>query len=148
VLVLFPQPPERSDRATARFLLEHASPGDAIVFTSLTRPVTDYYFGRAGAAGRFVEISFPAELVAHPGWSEDRVAPEKRALLEPEAAAAAQQLQRLAAGGKRVWFYDGAEGNAGDLLKQELNARLTLLNAYPRAGLAYRRILRYGARPE
>ena len=144
VLVLFPQPPEQSDRATARFLLEHAAPGDAIVFTSLTRPVADYYFGRAGAAGRFVEISFPAELAAHPGWSEDRVAAEKRAPLEWEAAATAQQLQHLAAGGKRVWFYDGAEGNTGDLLKRELNARLTLLDAGP----PQRRILRYGARPE
>ena len=148
VLVLFPLPPERSDRATARFLLEHASPGDAIVFTSLTRPVADYYFGRAGAAGRFLEISFPAELQSHPGWSEDKVPPEKRAPLAPEAAAAAQQLQRLAAGGKRVWFYEGAEGNVGGLLKQELNARLTLLNTYPLAGPSHRRILRYGAPAE
>jgi hypothetical protein len=148
VLVLFPQPPERSDRETARFLVEHASPGDAIVFTSLTRPVADYYFGRAGAARRFAEISFPAELAAHPGWSEDQVPPSKRVPFEREAAAAAQQLERLAAAGKSVWFYDGPEGNVGDLLKQELNGRLKLLNAYPVAGLSHRRILQYGAPAE
>jgi uncharacterized membrane protein len=41
-----------SDRKTAEFLLKYAVPGDALVFISLTRPATDYYLRRAGAAGR------------------------------------------------------------------------------------------------
>ena len=42
----------QSDRMTVTFLLDHAAPGDALVFTGLTRPATDYYLHRAGTIGR------------------------------------------------------------------------------------------------
>ena len=82
----------QSDRTTARFLLQHAAPGDVLVFTSLTRPAADYYLHRAHAQGRFVEISFPNENETHPGWADSVVAPDRRDALESEAAATATRL--------------------------------------------------------
>jgi hypothetical protein len=146
VLVLRPQPPERSDRVTAMFLLSHASPGDAVVFTSLSRPVADYYFRRAGAQNRFVEISFPAELDSHPGWSEDSVPPHKRPLFVAEAAATARRLVQLTADGRQVWFYDGRAEDVGSILKRQLDTDLALRCQYPLAGLAHQQLLNYAAR--
>jgi hypothetical protein len=137
----FDLPAGQSDRTTARFLLQHAAPGDALVFTGLTRPAADYYLRRAGAAGRFVEVNFPKENDRHPGWADSAVAPDLRHALEAEAAATATHLQQIIAAGREVWLYDGS--SVGELLKQKLDATLSPPQVHPLSGPSHRRVLEY-----
>jgi hypothetical protein len=129
----------QSDRATAQFLLEHAAPGDALVFTSLTRPAADYYLRRAGALGRFVEVNFPKENETHPSW-EDAEAADRRSALEAEATATATRLAQIAASGRKVWFYDN---RVGDRLKRHLNSSLPEPRVHLFSGPYHDRILEY-----
>ncbi|MBZ5579929.1 MAG: glycosyltransferase family 39 protein [Acidobacteriia bacterium] len=138
-------PAGQSDRTTALFLLQHAAPGDAIVFTSLTRPAADYYFRRAHAEDRFVEISFPAENARHPGWDDPGVPAGQRIPLQAEAAATTGRLQQIAGSGRRVWLYNGGSNAVGVILKQRLDAALALQQTYPLLGPYHRRILEYTA---
>ncbi len=141
-------PTGQSDRTTAQFLLQHAAPGDAVVFTSLTRPAADYYFHRAEAGHRFIEINFPAETAAHPGWIDLSVSPERQAALESEAAATTRKLQQITASGGKIWLYYGGSVVVSDFLKRQLDSTLPQPRDYPLAGVYHRHILEYAARPE
>ena len=111
--------PGQSDRLTSGYLLSHAAPGDAIVFTSLTRAASDYYFRRAKAADRFVEISFPASAAAHLGRSDPKVLPARKPALESEALTLAARLRKLTDGGARVWTFDGYAPQQTAILREE-----------------------------
>jgi hypothetical protein len=146
-------PAGQSDRTSAEFLLQHAAEGDAVVFmtvawsnpprASLTRGVADYYFGRANASGRFVEISFPQKMEGYLGWRGARALPAHRAELDAEAAALIDRLRRIAADGHHVWLYDGYTAGANELLRASLDAALTRRNEYPLLGPNHRRLLEY-----
>jgi len=136
-------PAGQSDRTTAAFLLKHAAPGDAVVFTSLTRAAAEYYFGRAHAADRFTEISFPQEVAAHLGWADSRVPPTRRAVLEAEAADAIRRLRQIADRGHKVWLYDGYSPEVNRILKEKLDAALALREQYSLVGPYHSRILEY-----
>jgi hypothetical protein len=138
-------PAGQSDKTTANFLLQRAAAGDAIVFTGLTRAPADYYFRRAGAAGRFVEISFPAELATHLGWMSLAVTPDRRSRLESEAEGVCRSLEQLADRGGTVWFYDGYAPYITNILKQKLSRILTLRNRHALQGPFYTNVLEYGA---
>jgi hypothetical protein len=140
-----PLPAGQSDRTTAEFLLRRAAAGDAIVFTSLTRGAADYYFRRAGAAGRFVEISFPAEVATHLGWISTALTPDRRSRLESEAAGICRDLERLAADGGTVWFYDGYAASITGILRQKLDHVLTLRSRHALQGNFHTNLLEYGA---
>jgi mannosyltransferase len=133
--------PGESDRVTSAYLLSHAAPGDAVVFTSLTRAASDYYFRRAGAAERFVELSFPASTATHLGWSNPKVSPSYRPVLESEASVLAETLRKLAAGGARVWTYDGYAPQQTEILREELSKQLLLEQIIPLAGPYHTRLL-------
>ena len=135
----------QSDRTTAQFLLSHAAPGDAIVFTSLTRAAADYYFRRSHAADRFVEISFPAETAQHLGWLDLGFSPDRRGRLETEAAAIVSRLQQLEAAGRKVWMYDGYARQVSSVLKLKLDAANAPPHVYPLRGPYHQRILAYFA---
>lgn len=137
-------PAGQSDKTTAEFLLRRAAAGDAIVFTSLTRAVADYYFRRAGAAGRFVEINFPAEVAAHFGWMSVALTPDRRSHLESESALTCAALERVAAGGGTVWVYDGYAPAITEILKRKLDRALTLHNRYALQGDFHTSLLEYG----
>ncbi len=137
-------PAGQSDRTTAAFLLEHAAASDAVVFTSLTRAAADYYFARAHASSRFVEISFPGEVAKHLGWEDNQVSPERRIRLEAQAAAAAENLRRLAEQGHRIWLYDGYAPELNGILKEKLDAVLPPPEKYALSGPRHNRILAYG----
>ncbi len=134
----------QSDRTTASFLLAHASHGDVVIFTSLTRAAADYYLRRAGASRRFVEISFPAEVATHLGWNDPAVSTERQPLLDAEAAETASRLCALAARGSRVWMYDGFTPRVNRFLRDQLDSRLTLRGEYLLEGPYHKRILEYG----
>jgi mannosyltransferase len=139
-------PEGQSDRTTASFLLQHAAPGDVIVFTSLTRAAADYYFRRAQAGKRFVEISFPQEVAEHLGWANPTVQPARQAALEAEAAATTGRLREIAAAGRKVWLYDGFAAPVSGILKEKIDSEWTLQNAYALSGPYHRRILEYDYR--
>jgi hypothetical protein len=136
-------PDGQSDRTTAAFLLQHAAPGDAVVFTSLTRAAADYYFARAHASGRFLEISFPQEVAGHLGWADSRVSPVRRAVLAAEAAAACDRLRQVAERGHKIWLYDGYSPQVNGILKEKLDAELALRQQYSLLGPYHSRILEY-----
>ena len=138
-------PAGQSDRTSAAFLLEHAAPGDAVVFTSLTRAAADYYFRRAHAESRFVEVNFPGEVAAHLGWADPTIPPGRRAALENEAEAVARRLQSIATAGRTVWLYEGFGLPVSHLLKERLDSALKLRRQYPLAGPYHNRILEYGS---
>jgi hypothetical protein len=121
-----PNDPEASDRPTADFLLTHAAPGDAIVFTSLTRGAADYYFHRAGASDRWLERSFPASTASHLGWIDARLDEQTRSSLSREAANLAQEFRANVARGAKVWVYEGHHPQIDKILLDELNADFAL----------------------
>lgn len=138
-------PPGQSDRTTAQFLLQYAARGDAIVFTSLTRPAADYYFHRANAEHRFLEINFPADTAAHPGWIDLSMSPQRQLALDAEAAATTRKLQQVVADGGRVWLYYGGNVVVSDFLKRRLDSTLPQPQVYPLAGAYHRHIVEYAA---
>jgi hypothetical protein len=133
----------QSDRTTAQYILRHARADDTVVFTSLSRASADYYFRRAGAGARFVEINFPAENVEHFGWGLGTVAPRRWDLVEAEAVALAERL-RSAAAGHRIWVYYGFDPRPSSLLKQELDRVLVLEADLGLAGPYHNRVRVYG----
>ena len=82
-------------RWTAQWLAAHARPGDAVIFTNLSRLATEYYW--KPAPGITVR-SFPAQIDAHPGY-EGTVQPAEA---EDEARTLMQNLR-----GKRVYILHG-----------------------------------------
>jgi hypothetical protein len=140
-------PPGQSDRTTAEYILQHAAPGDCIVFTNLTRAAADYYFRRAGAAERFVETSFPEGLDRHAGWLDRAAMLRHPDALAAEAGRTAERLTAAARTGKLIWLYDGLPG-VSEFLKSNLDANLALAERHDLRGPFHGRLLVYTARPE
>jgi len=140
-------PSGQSDKATADYIVQHAAPGDCIVFTNLTRATADYYFRRAGAAARYCETSFPEELDRHAGWLDRAALLRHPDALAQEAARTAARLAAAAQTGKRIWFYDGLPG-VSDVLRSNLDAVLQPAGRYELSGPFHRRLLVYAARAE
>ena len=115
-----------------------------MVFTSLTRAPADYYFRRARAGGRFVEVSFPAETDSHLRWTPAEVPAGERGILEAEAAQTSDRLRQIVAGGGRVWLYDGFSVNFSTFLKKKLDAALPAPKEHALEGPYHKRILEYG----
>ena len=137
-------PPNQSDRTTAEYLVSHAAPGDAVVFTSLTRAAADYYLRRLGAEGRFVETSFPHEIDRHVGWRDAAAMLRHPAALEQEASELAGRLGRLGAG-HRVRLYYGADRTVSDFLKKRLDAALPQAGRHDLQGPFHTQLLVYQA---
>ena len=140
-------PPGQSDRTTAEYILQHAAPGDYIVFTNLTHPTADYYFRRYGQGNRFVEITFPAELDRHAGWLDRAAMLRHPDELAGEASRTAESLAAAAQSGKRIWMYNGLPG-VSEFLKSNLDARLTLAGRHDLRGAYHQELLVYAASPE
>ncbi|HSW49776.1 MAG TPA: hypothetical protein VLH09_06345, partial [Bryobacteraceae bacterium] len=138
-------PAGQSDRTTASFLLKQASPGDAVVFTGLTRAAADYYFRRSSAQGRFVEISFPAENATHLGWCNPSVPAERRVELGKEASDAVGALREAVAQGHKVWVYVSTATEVDQLLRREIDAALPLRALHSLEGAFHTAILEYGS---
>jgi len=116
-------PPGSSDKATAQFLLDRAHPGDALIFTSLSRPAVDYYLHRAHAESRFVEISFPREDGVHLGWRDATATGRRAVLLRAEAEGVIDHLRELDG---RAWVLYGYDPAVSEILKGQLDDSLTL----------------------
>jgi uncharacterized membrane protein len=130
----------QNDRKTAAYLVTHAVPGDAVVFTSLARTPADYYLARWGAADRFRETSFPADIDRHPGWEEPDAALRHPEALDAEACGLMNRLNG------RVWLYYGFEPAVSDHLKRKLDASLKLEGVYDLRGPFHNQLLLYEPR--
>jgi hypothetical protein len=139
-------PPGQSDRTTAQFLLAHASQGDVVVFTSLTRAAADYYFRRAKARPRFREVSFPADTATHLGWTDHIVTQTRREALDTESSILAAQLREVARTGGTVWVYDGP-GDVRSILLQRMEATMSVHREHHLEGPYHKRVLEFGATP-
>lgn len=135
-------PAGSSDKATAQFLLLHAHPGDAVIFTSLSRPAVDYYLRRAHAESRFVEISFPRENATHIGWRDATATGPRRGMLRAEAAGV---IDRLTALDGEAWVLYGYDANVSGILREQMDKRLTLRKENPAAGPFHTVVLEYAA---
>ncbi len=140
--------PGESDRTTAFYLASHAAPGDLVIFTSLTRPTTDYYLARLGASGRFLETSFPREIDAHGGWRDNHAMLEHRTDLCSEASELTARVAELARRSHRIWLYYGFDREVSDILKLRLDETLLLTETKPLRGPFHSSVLVYAARPE
>jgi hypothetical protein len=134
-----------SDRDTVTMLVQNARAGDALIFTSLSRASADYYLRRAGAQGRFVEVSFPEDVSRHLGWSDPDVGTQRPAL-ETEAAAVAVRMRDLVRAGGRVWMYDRSNWELNQILTRDLEAELKVERVYQLAGTYHTRIVVYTSR--
>jgi hypothetical protein len=133
-------PAGSSDKATAQFLLDHAHPGDALIFTSLSRPAVDYYLHRAHAESRFVEIGFPRENAAHIGWRDATATGQRAVLLRAEAAGVVERLKGLDG---RTWVLYGYDPAVSGILKEHLDAALALRRTYEEPGPFHTAVLEY-----
>ena len=124
-----PIPLEQSDRATAEYIVRRAAPGDAIVFTGLTRVTADYYFRRWGAEGRFAESSFPEEVDRHLAWQDVGTIEQHPERLGPDAARFVAQLAERTPPGRSVWVYEGIRA-IDDALKPRLEAHFKLMERH------------------
>jgi uncharacterized membrane protein len=138
------RPAGQSDQATTQYIVQHAEPGDVIIFTSLSRTAVDYYLHRFHAEGRFVEISFPDEIRTHPGWRDPDAMLQRRDSLVLEAAQVMMRLEDLTRGGeRRVWLLYGIDRPVSDILKEKLDRHFILQEQKDLQGSFYDRVLIY-----
>jgi hypothetical protein len=135
-------PAGSSDKATAQFLLRHAHPGDALIFTSLSRPAVDYYLHRAHAESRFVEISFPRENGVHVGWRDATATGQRGVMLRVEAQGVIDRLRELDG---RAWVLYGYDPAVSGILKERLDGSLILLKEEFMPGPFHIVVLEYAA---
>jgi Dolichyl-phosphate-mannose-protein mannosyltransferase len=138
-----PPPFWQNDRTTAAYIAQHARPGDAVVFTGLTRAAADYYFHRFGAESRFLEASFPADLDRHPGWMDGAALLRRPEAVEHDAKQLLSLLSALAAQGKRIWVYYGYDVAVSDFLKRKLDRQLAIEDRYDLRGPFHTQLLVY-----
>jgi hypothetical protein len=117
------------------------------VFTSLTRAAADYYFLRAGAAHRFVEISFPAEVATHLGWMDMVLSAQNQPRLEAEDDAAVARIQEVLAGGGRAWVYEGYGGALTKVLINRLGSVFPAQSKHALEGPYHTSIIELGGVP-
>jgi 4-amino-4-deoxy-L-arabinose transferase-like glycosyltransferase len=135
-------PETKSDKAAAQFLLQLAKPGDAVVFTSLSRPAIDYYLRRAGAGSRFLEFGFPSENSVHLGWGDLTLDDRRLPKLQAEAESTVTSLTGLAPAA-RIFVLYGAGLPVGAILRDELDRRLRLQREIPVTGPYFTTVLEY-----
>jgi mannosyltransferase len=137
-------PAGQSDKATTQYIVQHAEPGDVIIFTSLSRLAVDYYLHRFHAGGRFVEITFPDEIRTHPGWRDTRAMLQRRDSIALEAAQVMTTLEDFTRGGeRRVWLLYGIDRPVSDILKEQLDRHSILHEQKDLGGSFYDRVLIY-----
>lgn len=116
-------PDECSSRWTARYLDERASPGDAVIFTSLSRLATEHYLTPGGPGAAAWRTSFPAEIDEHPGYEGAVI--QNPGAIEAEADALMERIGGATASGsvRRVFLFHGYRPEADELLEPRLAER-------------------------
>ena len=119
---------EKSDKISAETLLEFANKGEAVVFTSLSRPAIEYYLLLNKADKDYSMHSFPAELELHPSWRNigDMLANKDELILEAEKLS-----QSLLQNNDKVWVFYGGDPKVDIIVKEELDKKFVLIKSHP-----------------
>jgi hypothetical protein len=107
-----------SSRWGAEFVARNAAPGDAVIFTSLSRLPVDHYL-QGASAPKLTEASFPAEIDDHPGYEGSLRDPRRAAELDTRAAELVQKLRGRHAS---IFFFHGFRPEVDAILERHLNA--------------------------
>ena len=122
------QPSPCDSRRTAEYLLEHAGPGDIVIFTSLSRPPIDYYMDQMEPARQMMETSFPAEIDSHPGYEGHIQDAARIPALRREAVRLAERIERLGQGSVEgcIYFLHGYRPKTDKILGVQLDKHFQL----------------------
>jgi hypothetical protein len=140
-----------SDRTAAQELLQRVQPGDALLFTGLSRASVQYYFRRSGREVDFAWISFPAGNAEHLGWDNQR---PDRDLLTAEAQHLSGELAGASvhafaanrtASPRRIWLFSGGNRVADDLLLPEMSRRFSSPEALNLRGAFFSQVKVYSS---
>ena len=100
----------------AAFLERQASPGDTVIFSSLSRLPVDHYLQRKVSV---TEVSFPAEIDAHPGYEGNLSDPRRVQAMEAEAGSLIRSLRERHA---KVFFFHGFRPEVDQILEKCLES--------------------------
>jgi mannosyltransferase len=112
-------------RSITDSLIKNARPNDVFIFSSFGQGV-DYYLERRNAENRFVKITFPAEMAAHPCWINEKRMLAEKGRLEGEAEQLVGRLEKLPAETK-IWLLYGNFPRLDTLIKARLDHRFESL---------------------
>jgi len=115
--------PESRLKQTARFLAEHAAPGDVVVFTCDTRAAGEYYLRLLAPGASLVRLSFPPELESHWSWMDGKAMLRRPERLEADAEGMVDRIGGLRTGGRTLWVVDSGESRINDILLAKLGRR-------------------------
>ncbi len=113
-------------RTAAAYLREHASGGDLVLFSTLSRLPTEYYLRQYPQRPPFMASTFPAEIDTHPAYPGRLI--EQADALRAEAKqwlATARGLQKKN-GEARVFFFHGFDLPVDAIMQKELDEAFTL----------------------
>lgn len=129
-------PPLCTSEWTAHYLRDHATPGDRIVFTSLSRAPIRFYWPAMPES-----FSFPRQIDAHPGYEPDYS--RLQADLPQEAQTLLSQLKAQSTSG--FWLLSGFSPQVESVLDQALAADYQLVQEFrcPAIECYFNRIRQY-----
>ncbi|MEW6737556.1 MAG: hypothetical protein AB1489_40110, partial [Acidobacteriota bacterium] len=91
-------------------------------------------------------ISFPAELLSHPGWRDAAAMLQHKHMLESEADAVIIRLAKLLQNSdKKIGLFYGADREVNDILKQRLDTYFSLREVRDLRGSFFTQVLIYRA---
>ena len=113
------------DKFTAKYLLSRMKDNDILIFTSLSRPAVDYYLKRMAPQRNFVKISYPVEILRHPGWRDIKGMMAHRDSLKQEAEDLAQRIKVFLEKKQetKIWVLYGKDLTVGSILREELDKK-------------------------
>lgn len=113
--------PQCTGRWAAAHLLDHARPGDFVIYSGLSRPAARYYLDRARPDRRWTEQTFPAEIDSHPGYEGAVGDPMRVPALRREATGLAERI-RHSPSGTQVFLLEGRIPAVEAILKEALSS--------------------------
>lgn len=137
---------DSTDRSVTEYLLNEGSPGDILMFTSLSRPPVEYYLLQRGRQNAFTLISFPDELRRHSGWRDVRGMLKRKEAIRTEAQAVGDRVLALMSSfpERRLFLFYGWDLEVSRLIKAELDRRLAPPVSLKQHGSFFTEILVYG----
>ena len=144
------RPRKYSDELTAEYLIRHAGYNDIIVFNDIGSLTFDYYLRLMKPDKTFIQIFFPLETVAHPGWVDRRRMSDKDYIrqLESQAGSIVAYINgMLTKNAKtRIWVFSYVETEINKILKNKFDTHFSLEEEKDLKGSFYESIFVYQKR--
>lgn len=131
-----------SDRLTAKCLIKETNENDVLIFTSLSRLAIDYYLDLLVPEKKFIRISFPSEINAHPGWRNVKKMLNNKYPLEREADSIIGYLHTIS-DSATIWLFYGWDKKITNIIKERLDLNFSFKEKKPFSGSFYKTILIY-----